>query len=247
MTPTRGNRRRNNGGFSLVELLVVIGIIASLISLLLPALVRAQRQAETVRCADNLRQVGLALQMYTGANRGWLPAWSDWHTWPPGLSDDTSGPAWTIELMPYIGPPDSHVYNCPSFPSRIKCRNYFLAAKWAGVNGMHAMKLTDVTMTSRFVLSGDKTQRSLYPPPFGTDGHTDDDADPDDYNVGGPPVLGWPWDSGGFYMHPGGNNVLFDDMHVELFSNYDRAAMTFNPTQMQDWSEVTAANGSSGS
>lgn len=233
--------RNRPRGFSLVELLVVLGIVALLISLLLPALVRAQRQAQTVQCADNLRQVGLALQMYTGANRGSLPAWSGWHTWPAGLGDDTAGPAWTIELIPYIGTPDSHVYNCPAFPSRVKCRNYFLAAKWAGVNGQHAMKLADVKMASRFVLSGDLTQRLQYPAPFGTSRQPDDDADPDDYSAGGPPVLAWPWDAGGFYMHPGGNNVLFDDMHVALFSSYDSGAMTFNPTEMQDWSEVTAS------
>lgn len=238
----RNDHRPRVSGFSLIEVLVVLGIIALLIALLLPALVRAQRQAQTVQCADNLRQVGLALEMYAGANHGWLPAWSAWHTWPPGLSDDTPGPAWTIELIPYIGTPASRVYNCPAFPSAIKCRNYFLAAKWSGMNGQHAMKLTDVKMTSRFVLSGDKTQRGLYPRPFGTDQHPDDDADPDDYSANGPPVLAWPWDPGGFYMHADGNNVLFDDMHVALFANYDAGAMTFSPTDMRDWSEITATS-----
>lgn len=240
MKPRRNDLRHKLLGFSLVEMLVVLGIIALLISLLLPAIVRAQRQAQTVHCADNLRQVGLALQMYAGANHGWLPAWSGWHTWPPGLPDDTPGPAWTIELIPYIGTPNSPIYNCPAFPSLIKRRNYFLAAQWSGMNGQHAMKLTDVTMTSRFVLSGDKTQRALYPPPFGSSQYPDDDADPDDYDPGGRPVLAWPWDSGGFYMHPGGDNVLFDDLHVALFAHYDIAEMTFSPIDMRDWSEVTA-------
>ncbi|HZL37175.1 MAG TPA: DUF1559 domain-containing protein [Tepidisphaeraceae bacterium] len=236
--------KKGRHGWTLIELLVVLGIITLLVSLLLPALVTAQRHAETVQCAENLRQVGIALQMYAQSNHGWLPAWSGWHTWPPGLSDDSPGPAWTIELMPYLGPPDSRVYRCPSFRSRVKCRNYFLAAKWSGMNGRHAMKLTDVKLSSRFVLSGDKTQRSLYPPPFGTDGHAQDDADPDDYSAQGPPVLAWPWDPGGFYMHPNGNNVLFDDMHVALFPSYDRGAMTFSPIQMQDWEEVMATTAS---
>jgi len=240
MNTSRDNHHNVMRGFSLVELLVVLGIIALLISILMPVIVRAQRQAQTVQCADNLHHIGLALEMYAGSNGGWLPAWSGWHTWPPGLSEDSSGPAWTVELIPYLGKPDSQVYNCPAFPSRIKCRNYFLAAKWAGSNGQHAMKLTDVKMASRFVLSGDKTQRSLYPAPFGTNEHGSDDADPDDYNVNGTPVLAWPWDRGGFYMHAGGNNVLFDDMHVALFSNYDPAAMTFSPTTMQDWSDVAS-------
>ncbi|HZL36437.1 MAG TPA: type II secretion system protein [Tepidisphaeraceae bacterium] len=224
--------------FTLIEMLVVLGIISTLIALLLPAITTAQRQAQTTQCASNLHQLGMAFQMYANSNKGWLPAWSGWHTYPSGQSDDSPGPAWTIELIPYIGTPDSAVYNCPAFRSRDRRRNYFMAAQWAARNGMHAMKLTDVAMTSRFVLGGDKTQRQLYPPPFGTSEHLMDDADPDDAGAG-TPILAWPWDTGGFYMHRGGNNVLFDDSHVALFERYDASAMTFNPKSMENWSEVT--------
>jgi prepilin-type N-terminal cleavage/methylation domain-containing protein len=61
-------------GFTLVELLVVIGIILLLISMLLPSMARARRQAESVQCMSNLRQLGILSQMYAMDTGGWIVA-----------------------------------------------------------------------------------------------------------------------------------------------------------------------------
>jgi prepilin-type N-terminal cleavage/methylation domain-containing protein/prepilin-type processing-associated H-X9-DG protein len=87
----RRPRPARPSAFTLVELLVVIGIIALLVSILLPSLQKARRQAVQVQCASNMRQVGLALQMYSNANGGPVIPCIVWN----GSNDD----AWAFLLV----------------------------------------------------------------------------------------------------------------------------------------------------
>ena len=68
-----GRGRYKSRGFSLIELLVVIGIIAILTGILLPSLGMAKELTNRVVCATNLRQLGVGLKMYASGNNGWYP------------------------------------------------------------------------------------------------------------------------------------------------------------------------------
>ncbi len=67
----------NRGGFTLIEVLVVVAIIALLVAILLPALSRARAQARNMQCLSNLRQSGTAMQLYVVESKGWIPRAGD--------------------------------------------------------------------------------------------------------------------------------------------------------------------------
>jgi len=110
-------------GFTLVELLVVIGIIAILISTLLPALNKARAAAISVSCQSNMRQLGMGIQAYLSENRGNMPVRDDYtfktvagapyYASDPTIYSDAIGQhvnpyntnqmRWYDAIIPYIG------------------------------------------------------------------------------------------------------------------------------------------------
>lgn len=108
-----GTIAHSKSGFTLIELLVVISIIALLMAILLPVLQRAKGQAKAVFCKSNMRQIGIAANLYANA----------WDSYVPRGEQGKN--TWFIRFMPYLSekPIDDDyrnvkMYRCPSYPDK---------------------------------------------------------------------------------------------------------------------------------
>ena len=114
------NKDSQSQAFTLVELLVVIAIIAILAALILSPISRAKQRAGAVACTNNLRQLGLAFNLYCenhndtfpapGSRSVYGPQPEDWIWWHPGRDINQSS------IVPYISRFNPHLFQCPQDP-----------------------------------------------------------------------------------------------------------------------------------
>jgi prepilin-type N-terminal cleavage/methylation domain-containing protein/prepilin-type processing-associated H-X9-DG protein len=149
-------------GFTLIELLVAIAIIALLAAMLLPALSKAKTTAHGIQCLNNLKQWGLATQIYVTENDDFLPREGTAN--PPAVpttSPNTNN--WYCQLPPVMGlpwyyandwrtntgaEPGRSIWICPGNPRRSNGNNLFHYCLNDGFDGTGAHDHTDIKLTA---------------------------------------------------------------------------------------------------
>ena len=199
-----------NNKFTLIELLVVVAIIGILAGLLLPALSFARNKAQSIQCANNLRQVHLGLDMFADDNDNLYPQAGGSIAWG-------AGNAWMEVIVEYIK--NREIYECPTDSD--SQYSYFLGSRAAYIkyNSAAPIERNYIRFPTAYVLGGDAVSGP-------TSFFEIWDADKDDYSNN---CVGT-WD-----VHNKSQNIMFADGHVKLFEDYDADKMTFRYGEMSGY------------
>jgi prepilin-type processing-associated H-X9-DG protein/prepilin-type N-terminal cleavage/methylation domain-containing protein len=203
-------------GFTLIEVLVSIGIIVILAALLVPAVAGAREKADAATCSQNLRQIGAAVLTFAGENQGICPTAGG--VVNRGQVDASTGKAgWTEQLDAYIGE-NTKVYRCPG-SARVLPQNatygYFLGARAAYLdngNSFAALNVNKLNSRSKYILGGDIAANTF----------SVTDCDKDDYTTN--PLF----PGGKIPFHNGNVNLLFADGSVRQAKSFDSNAMEYS-------------------
>jgi prepilin-type N-terminal cleavage/methylation domain-containing protein/prepilin-type processing-associated H-X9-DG protein len=200
--------------FTLIELLVVIAIISILASMLLPTLGRAKEKGNTIACTSNLRQLGLAMQMYGDDNEERLPS-----AHLPVISFTNTSPVpWVVPLRDYYK--NTNVLRCKSMSQKYNQSgiNYFMGSRAQYVEkGDYApVILRNIYVPSMYILSGDCNYKA-----------DPNDADLDDCTLD---VLFDPQNTPS-PVHNGRLNILFADWHCLNYKAFKDSEMTYSAYQ----------------
>lgn len=185
------NAGTSHAGFTLIEILIVIGIIALLAGLLFPVFGRARENGKRTSCASNLKQIGLGMMLYVQDNG---------RRFPPAPTDADGAHGWSFALANRMKKQDA-IFQCPSEPDKLNFTDYWINYD---LQGFHEVRLH---APSSIIMSGDG------------DGHTVEYAiytpATSPTPTGNSDVLQWDASADYAVRHLGGANYLFVDGHVK--------------------------------
>ncbi len=207
---------RQGRGFTLVELLVVMGLISLLIGMLMPALSAARQQAKTVQCLSNLRQLAVAAQNYVALNDGYYPlAYCIYNSKHIENWDFSTFDGWktVVPGLLWMGQTNMRVQQCPSFEGKSNTINdpytgynyntSYIGGEQVGSTIRPPAKACQVREPSRTALFGDGqwamgADKYMRAPLLGPDGSGT-----------------WRYAGTQGFRHHGKTNVAFCDGHAE--------------------------------